>query len=104
MATFSVQSTLRLSAQRGVFVVGTITDGTIEKGMVARTAKGGSLLMGAPIIAIEFVDTIGEASQVALHCASSSEASAGEAFENQVEALCKDGATIEFVTPPTATV
>ena len=94
MATFHLQSKMKLAARPGVFLVGEIRSGTIRAGMVARVGVDGGLYTEAPIIAVEFVDYAQGKSQVALHIAF-----ADPKVEEIIEALCGECTTIDVVDP-----
>ena len=94
MASFVVQSKLRLAARPGIFLIGEIKTGTIRSGMVARIWVDGGLYTEAPIVGVEFVDRSGGGSQLALRIASDDPMD-----DELMETLCRDGDTIEVVEP-----
>jgi hypothetical protein len=94
MATFHMQSRMKLAARPGILLVGEIKSGTIRAGMVARVSVDGGLYTEAPIVGVEFVDGARGKSQLALHIAFDDPRD-----EEIIEALCGDGDTIEIVEP-----
>jgi hypothetical protein len=85
---------LRIRSQPGFFLLGDVTSGTVQAGMVANVWLDGGAYTPAPIVAVEFVDFSDGKSLTALHvhCASRDD-------ESLLEELIPDGETIEIVAP-----
>jgi hypothetical protein len=94
MATFIVQSKLRLRSRPGFYLLGEIASGTVRAGMVANIWLDGGAYTPAPIVGIEFVDFSDGKSLTALHIKC-----ANEDDERLLEELCPQGETIEIVAP-----
>ena len=94
MASFLVQSKMRVATRPGTFLVGEIKSGTIRAGMVARIWVDGALYTEAPVVGVDFVDRPGGDSQVALQVATDDPKD-----DDLIETLCGDGDTIEVVEP-----
>lgn len=67
MATFLIQSKLRIRSRPGFYLLGEIVAGTVEAGMVANIWLDGGASMPVPIVAIEFVDFSDGQGLIALH-------------------------------------
>jgi hypothetical protein len=94
MATFLVQSKLRIRSRRGFSLLGEMLNGTVQAGMVANIWVDGGAYTPAPVVGVDFVDFYDGKSLTAVHieCANPDD-------ERVLEELCPEGETIEIVSP-----
>lgn len=94
MATFLVQSKLRLRSRPGFYLLGEVVSGTVQAGMVANILLDGGAYTPAPIVGVEFVDFSDGKSLTALHirCAANED-------ERFLEELSPLGETVEIISP-----